>query len=109
MSIEPEQYLINANTHAPNSKLPVLVYRCVLPHPPTENTATVFLERNEWEKKVYVPTYFSILNLLTFWSQGTFGTVRVKHFHPNTHECYGKIRRTDLEPVGSAGYCSVVC
>ncbi|KAM0326599.1 hypothetical protein ACHAQA_006468 [Verticillium albo-atrum] len=68
---QPEQYHIKPTAHCPNNVLPVLVYRNVLPLPYNEATASEVLEAHGWEKR------------------GTFGTIIIKHFHPNTHECYG--------------------
>ncbi|KAF4963341.1 hypothetical protein FSARC_8628 [Fusarium sarcochroum] len=55
-----ECYLLPPTEDAPNSRLPILVYRNVLPHPRTEETATEFLTTHRWEKRVGhlpVPTY----------------------------------------------------
>jgi hypothetical protein len=48
----PEQYYIPTTPHCPNSELPVLVYRNILPSPPDEPTVSEFLQKHEWEKKV---------------------------------------------------------
>ncbi|KAJ4266272.1 hypothetical protein NW762_004256 [Fusarium torreyae] len=69
-----EKYYLKPTPHCPNNVFPVLVYRGVLPEPVDEASATRILERNGWEKK------------------GTWGTITVKHYHPNTHECYGVIQ-----------------
>ncbi|KAL1964456.1 hypothetical protein VTN77DRAFT_6882 [Rasamsonia byssochlamydoides] len=71
MVFTPEQHFIPPNKHALNSPLPVLIYRDVLPLPLSEEKTTSFLEANEWVKK------------------GVWGHIPVRHFHPNTHECYG--------------------
>ena len=68
---EPEKYTLAPTAHCPNNTLPVLVYRDVLPKPLTEESASEFLQRFSWGKR------------------GTWGTIVVKHYHPNTHECYG--------------------
>lgn len=69
---EPEKYTLPPTAHCPNSALPLLIYRSVLPRPLTEESATAFLQRFGWEKR------------------GAWGAITVKHYHPNTHECYGE-------------------
>ncbi|KAF5528644.1 Uncharacterized protein CGCA056_v000124 [Colletotrichum aenigma] len=64
-------YFLSPNEDAPNSRLPVLHYRDVLPEPRDEASVTDFLTRNRWEKR------------------GTWGHIGIRHFHPNSHECYG--------------------
>ncbi|RKK13783.1 hypothetical protein BFJ66_g16887 [Fusarium oxysporum f. sp. cepae] len=71
MSSSVECYLVPRTDDAPNSRLPILVYRDVLPQPRTEETATRFLTTHRWEKR------------------GTWGHIAIRHFHPNSHECYG--------------------
>ncbi|KAG7140540.1 hypothetical protein HYQ45_002703 [Verticillium longisporum] len=71
LNSQPEQYHIKPTAHCPNNVLPVLVYRDVLPRPHNAATTSEALEKYGWEKR------------------GTFGTIIIKHFHPNTHECYG--------------------
>lgn len=71
MVYEPEKYYLKPNSYAPNSNLPVLIYRDCLPLPLSEEKTTQFLESHHWIKK------------------GTWGHISVRHFHPNTHECYG--------------------
>ncbi|KAF5540759.1 hypothetical protein FMEXI_8255 [Fusarium mexicanum] len=73
MVSEPEVYYFKQTDFVPNSRLPVLVYRNVLPQPLNEESAQVFLENNQWYKG------------------GTWGAVPRHHFHPNTHECYAVI------------------
>lgn len=73
MAFTPEQHTIKPNKHAPNSDLPILIYRDVLPLPLSEEKTTTFLEANEWTKK------------------GVWGHIPYRHFHPNTHECYGSL------------------
>ncbi|KAM0415850.1 hypothetical protein ACHAPT_013210 [Fusarium lateritium] len=84
MSANPETYFIKPTTHCPNNVLPVLVYRGVLPKPHDETSTTMLLESHGWTKK------------------GTWGTIAVKHFHPNTHECYG-VFQGDSELIFGAG------
>jgi uncharacterized protein YjlB len=71
---EPETRYLKPNKHAPNSDMPVLVYRQCLPLPLSEEKVTEFLESHAWVKK------------------GTWGHIPQRHFHPNSHECYGKTR-----------------
>jgi uncharacterized protein YjlB len=71
MVFHPETHLIPPNKHSPNSIFPVLIYRDVLPLPLSKDKTTSFLEANEWVK------------------QGVWGHIPARHFHPNTHECYG--------------------
>ncbi|KAI5459341.1 hypothetical protein BGZ63DRAFT_491549 [Mariannaea sp. PMI_226] len=68
---KPEVYRLTQTDFVPNSRLPVIVYRNVLPRPLDETSTTQFLEKNEWIKG------------------GTWGAIQRHHFHPNTHECYG--------------------
>ncbi|KAL1972593.1 hypothetical protein VTN31DRAFT_7007 [Thermomyces dupontii] len=71
MATEPEIYYCGPTRFVPNSRLPILIYRNVLPQPITEETTGEFLEKNNWVKR------------------GTWGAISRHHFHPNTHECYG--------------------
>ena len=73
MVYEPETYYLKGNQHCPNNEWPVLIYRDCLPLPLSEAKTTEFLESHAWEK------------------EGTWGHIAYRHFHPNTHECYGKI------------------
>ncbi|OAL53980.1 hypothetical protein IQ07DRAFT_619221 [Pyrenochaeta sp. DS3sAY3a] len=82
MIFQPETYSILPNRHAPNSELPVLIYRNCLPSPHSEETTTKFLESNGWIYK------------------GTWGHIPVRHFHPNTHECYGVFRGSSTLLLG---------
>ncbi|KAL2830437.1 hypothetical protein BJY01DRAFT_240376 [Aspergillus pseudoustus] len=66
-----DTYFLSPTAHAPNSLLPVIHYRDVLPHPLSEEGVTKFLTANKWEKR------------------GTWGHIPIRHFHPNSHECYG--------------------
>ncbi|KAM5350555.1 hypothetical protein ACJ41O_007060 [Fusarium nematophilum] len=84
MSPNPEKYFVKPTAHCPNNVFPVLVYRGVLPEPHDEPTTTQFLESHGWERK------------------GTWGTITAKHFHPNTHECYG-VFQGDSELIFGAG------
>jgi uncharacterized protein YjlB len=77
MAITPERHIIPPNKFALNSALPVLIYRDALPLPLSEEKTTTFLESHEWEKR------------------GVWGHIPVRHFHPNSHECYGM----SLDPV----------
>ncbi|KAL4969942.1 cupin domain-containing protein [Aspergillus stella-maris] len=66
-----QTYFLGPTPHAPNSGLPIIHYRGVLPEPLTEESVTEFLTRDRWEKR------------------GTWGHIPIRHFHPNSHECYG--------------------
>lgn len=67
---DPETYTLNPTGHVPNSALPVLVYRDVLPQPYDQITAKDALEKNEWTQG------------------GVFGHYPAHHYHSVTHECY---------------------
>ncbi|OBR15050.1 Cupin domain protein [Colletotrichum higginsianum IMI 349063] len=82
MSMMFEHFVLPPTDYVPNNRLPVIVYRDVLPKPPAEESTTEFLETNKWEKKGFWP-----------------GT-EVHHFHPNTHECYGVVTGTTTMLVG---------
>lgn len=64
MLSEPEVYYLPATKYVPNNKLPVLVYRKILPEPCDEDTATEFLERHHWVKGVSSRIVRSIKKLL---------------------------------------------
>ncbi|KAJ3528284.1 hypothetical protein NM208_g10273 [Fusarium decemcellulare] len=81
MSIIPEKHFVKPTAHCPNNVLPVLVYRGVLPEPHNEASTTELLESHGW---------------------GTWGTIVTKHFHPNTHECYG-VFQGESELIFGAG------
>lgn len=66
----PETYNLTPTPHVPNSALPVLVYRAVLPLPHSQNSAKDALEKNDWIKG------------------GVFKHYPTHHFHSVTHECY---------------------
>ena len=66
----PEAYHLTPTEHVPNSALPVLVYRSVLPRPYSEASAVEALEKNQWTHG------------------GTFKHFPTHHFHSITHECY---------------------
>ncbi|WAO85836.1 Cupin type-1 domain-containing protein [Fusarium falciforme] len=84
MSANPETHFVKPTTHCPNNVFPVLVYRGVLPEPHDEASTTKLLESHGWTKK------------------GTWGTITAKHFHPNTHECYG-VFQGESELIFGAG------
>lgn len=71
---QPETYWTKPNQHCPNSKLPVLVYRNVLPDDLTEDSVRSALEKNDWKHG------------------GTFKHYPSAHYHENTHEAYVAIR-----------------
>ena len=66
----PEIYHFSPTSHVPNSRLPVLIYRSVLPAHPTAASTRDALEKNHWMQG------------------GVFKTYRAHHFHSVTHECY---------------------
>lgn len=55
MASEPEVYHCGQTPFVPNSKLPILVYRDVLPKPFSEEATKQFLEKNEWPYGVWRP------------------------------------------------------
>ncbi|KAK4989423.1 hypothetical protein LTR66_007073 [Elasticomyces elasticus] len=67
---QPERYFVTPTPHVPNSPLPVLLYRNVLPSDPTAETAQKTIEKNKWLKG------------------GVFKHYPGRHFHSVTHECY---------------------
>ena len=70
MAPTPEAYHFSPTPHVPNSILPVLIYRNMLPaNPPAASTRDA-LEKNSWLQG------------------GVFKTYRAHHFHSVTHECY---------------------
>lgn len=91
---QPEVFYCKPNAHCPNSPLPVLVYRNVLPstRPLTEEAVRAAIEPNHWKHG------------------GTFKHFGNAHFHSvnltpapkreltdqgqNTHECYAAIAGT---------------
>ena len=66
----PEIYRFTPTSYVPNSRLPVLIYRQVLPVQPTALSTRNALEKNHWMQG------------------GVFKTYRAHHFHSVTHECY---------------------
>ncbi|EEH38333.2 hypothetical protein PAAG_01254 [Paracoccidioides lutzii Pb01] len=83
-----ERFYLQPTTFSPNSPLPVLVYRNVLPQPHSESATTEFLEGNNWERR------------------GTFGHIPTPHFHPNTHECYGIFQGSSTLRIGKGKHDS---
>lgn len=71
---EPEVYWTTPTAFCPNSKLPVLVYRNVLPRELTVDSATKMIEANQWLKG------------------GMFTHYPKHHFHSNTHEIYAAVK-----------------
>lgn len=49
---DPEQYWLSPTINVPNSPLPALVYRNVLPAPLESQSATDLCDGNGWEKRV---------------------------------------------------------
>ncbi|KAH6873427.1 hypothetical protein B0T10DRAFT_533290 [Thelonectria olida] len=71
----PEAYTLPPTEYVPNSPMPYLVYRNVLPLPVTETSCQEFIEQHGWTR------------LGPVWKAQP-----KRHFHPNVHECYGIIR-----------------
>ncbi|KAL4906963.1 hypothetical protein BDW74DRAFT_176560 [Aspergillus multicolor] len=80
-----DTYFLPPTPHAPNNLLPVLHYRNVLPPPLSEESVTQFLTANKWEKR------------------GTWGHIPIRHFHPNSHECYGLFQGSSRLLLGVGG------
>lgn len=95
MSSSVECYLLAPTNDVPNSQLPVILYRDVLPEPRNEETTTQFLTAYGWEKRVWEIYIIEWLYCFDQWlietcdAKGTWGHISMRHFHPNTHECYG--------------------
>ncbi|KAL5366688.1 hypothetical protein BJX96DRAFT_180958 [Aspergillus floccosus] len=81
----PNTFYLPPTLHSPGSTLPILHYRDDLPHPRTEETASKFLTAHTWEKR------------------GVWGAIDIRHFHPNTHECYGVFQGASTLLLGAAG------
>jgi uncharacterized protein YjlB len=75
-SQQPELYWAKPTPHCPNSKLPILVYRNVLPEDLGIESTTKAFEANDWVRG------------------GVFKHYPAAHFHSNTHECYAAIKGT---------------
>lgn len=84
-------YFLPATADAPNSRLPVLHYRNVLPSPLSEDSAVQFPTTNEWEHRVSRHGFLKTITQIDA-TQGTWGHIDIRHFHPNSHECYGIFR-----------------
>lgn len=53
--MDVENFVLKPTPFAPNSPLPVVIYRNVLPHPRTEDTVEAFLTRHSaWKKGVLI-------------------------------------------------------
>ncbi|KAK7227982.1 hypothetical protein V2G26_000152 [Clonostachys chloroleuca] len=79
---QPEAFFFKPTNYVPNSQLPVLLYRKVLPFPLQENSVKAFLESNNWVHG------------------GTWNAVPRHHFHPNTHECYAIVKGSSELLIG---------
>lgn len=98
----PEQFHIhNPTRHVPNSRLPVLVYRCALELCATDNDGgelgssgpvagaeadTLATERSKAMSKAK-----ETIERNHWLHGGTFKTYRRHHFHSVTHECYAVV------------------
>lgn len=71
---EPEIYYAKPTSYVPNSPLPILIYRNVLPSDLSLETVTAALEANNWIKG------------------GVFKHYPTHHYHSNTPECYAAIK-----------------
>ena len=68
---KPEKYYISKSTpYVPNSILPVLIYRSVLPTDPTSESTCATMEPNGWD------------------SGGVYKHYPTVYFHSLMHECY---------------------
>lgn len=108
-----EKFYLRPTVHSPNSPLPVLLYRSVLPRPCTEESVKTFLEANEWERRVRMLLSFRCMHIIRSllfrfllahfcggWLQGTWGHIATAHFHPNSHECYGIFQGSSTLRIG---------
>jgi len=50
--VQPEEYYLSKGVLVPNNRLPVLVYRDVLPRPVAREAARELCEMNHWEMRV---------------------------------------------------------
>ncbi|PVH79587.1 hypothetical protein DL98DRAFT_589217 [Cadophora sp. DSE1049] len=82
MNSKVEIHHFQPTRFVPNNKLPVLVYRDVLPRPHNEGSAEELPDKNHWKKG------------------GTWRAVPRHHFHPNTHECYAVFQGHSTLNVG---------
>lgn len=71
-------HLLPATADAPNSRLPVLHYRNVLPNPLSEDSAIGFLTANEWEHRVSSRGFWETIMKIDS-GPGNMGT----HRHPS--------------------------
>ena len=81
--VQPETYTLQPTKFVPNSNLPVLVYRQVLPTPADVESTVQFLESHMWEKR------------------GVWGMIKTHHYHSITHECYGIFQGASTLHLGS--------
>ncbi|KAH6986463.1 hypothetical protein BKA56DRAFT_613833 [Ilyonectria sp. MPI-CAGE-AT-0026] len=80
----PEAYYLPPTRYVPNSPLPLLVYRDVLPKPVTVESSQRFVEQHGWDRKGHVWEAFY-----------------KRHFHPNSHECYGVVSGSSVVLMGA--------
>ena len=93
----PEQYRLRPTTNVPNNDLPALIYRNVLPTPVNSEITKQLCEGNGWEKRVSLCNVTENVLLMLTPNQGEWGVIKIPHFHPNTHECYGKAHASKIE------------
>ncbi|KAF9889818.1 hypothetical protein FE257_006908 [Aspergillus nanangensis] len=84
--IYPEAYYLGQGNLVPNSRLPALVYRGVLPKSLDKGEIQALCEANRWEKR------------------GEWGPFWDAHFHPNTHECYAVFQGSSRLLLGGEGH-----
>lgn len=106
----PEVHYLPPTDYVPNSPLPYLVYRNVLPMPVTEESCKAFIERNGWVKTVRNAHYHKHWNssglafteLIHSLKGPVWRATAKRHFHPNVHECYGNFQ-VDLKKISLRG------
>ncbi|KAF4548066.1 Hypothetical protein D9617_32g091860 [Elsinoe fawcettii] len=79
---EPDVYHLTPTVHVPNSRLPVLIYRNVLPRPHNQASTKAALEKNDWIQG------------------GVFKHYPTHHYHTVTHECYAIFKGSTRYLIG---------
>ncbi|WPG98621.1 Hypothetical protein R9X50_00141400 [Acrodontium crateriforme] len=85
-SSNPEVYWTPPSVYAPNSLLPVLVYRNVVPADQGQDAIQKLIEANHWEKR------------------GVWGHIAHAHYHSLTAECYAPISGSTKCLYGASKY-----
>lgn len=83
LKIKPEIFWVKPTPYAPNSRLPVIVYRGAIEDTSEANILSL-IEPNGWPKG------------------GRWKTFKIPHFHSNVHECYGIIYGSRTYKLGSS-------